>query len=362
MKRWLSSLAMIPLLLAAGPARADPAAVQAHVVAHAVDGYIRPAFTDFERAGTVLRSEIDGFCESPSLQGHEAVGAAYRAALEGYSRIEFLRFGPLLEDHRLERLVFWPDRKSTGRRQAEAIVRDHDASVLTLDSLQGKSVAVQGLSALEAVLFDGARTALLAGGEDGRFRCAYARVIAENVAVIGAELVAGWTGPDNYGALLLEPGPDNPVYRSHQESAAEILGSITTGLQIIRDQKLLPVIGDSIDKVKPKRAPFRRSGNTMAMCAAGASGLRNFVVSMALEGVLGEESSWLANSIPFELANAARVLRSVPEPLTKTAKDPGVYGKLAYVNLVLGGLRQTVGEDLAAALFTIMGFNSLDGD
>ena len=337
-------------------------AAQAHIVSRAVDGYIRPAFARFADAGATLQRDIDGFCSAPSIEGHDAVAASYRAALQGFAGVQFLRFGPLLQDHRLERLVFWPDRKSTGRRQAERIVKQHDDSVLSLDSLRIKSVAVQGLSALEVTLFNGARKSLLAGGADGKFRCAYARVIAENVVEITAHLRDEWADQQGYAAILTKPGAKNATYRSHQEAAAEIVGSLTTGLQIIRDQQLLPVISTEIKKARPKRALFRRSGDTVAILSAGTKGLHDMVVALDLDSVLGEDDAWLANSIPFELSNALRVLDDVPEPLTKTLKDPGVYGKLSYVNLVLADLRSTVGEGLAAALAILMGFNALDGD
>lgn len=360
-------LAVLCVLLAGAivpmdTARADTDANQAQVVASAVDHYIRPAFADLAVAGTDLQSSIAAFCEAPSAAGYNQAAEFYRAALQGFARVEFLRFGPLLEDHRLERLVFWPDRKSTGRRQAERIVATHDDSVLTLDALRGKSVATQGLTALEVVLFDDAREGLLAGGEDAQFRCAYARVIGENIVDITASLRDEWAADDGYAALLTHPGADNAIYRTHQEAAAEIIESLTTGLQIIRDQKLLPILGSERAKARPKRAPFRRSGNTVALLAAGVSGLRDMVVALHLDLMLDEADSWLANSVPFELSNALRVLEGVPEPLTKTLRDPGVYGKLSYANLVLGSLRETVGENLAAALAIIMGFNALDGD
>lgn len=359
----LVRLLLAVLLASAVPARAaDPDAAQAHVVAHAVDGYIRPAFADFAKAGGRLRDTVDRFCAAPDAAGHDAVADAYRAALTAFARIEFLRFGPLLVEHRLERLLFWPDRKSTGRRQAEQIVATRDDSALTLASLRGKSVAVQGLSAMEVTLFDGARQALLAQDDDGRFRCAYGRVLAENVAAIGAELAAEWASDKGIARALREPGEANDAYRTHQEAAAEIIGALTTGLQIIRDQQLLPVIGSEIAKARPRMGILRRSENTVTMYVAAASGLADMVAAMDLAAVLDAEDAWLADGIAFELSNVRKALAEVPEPLTETLADPLVYGKLAYVDLVLGNLRETIGENLSAALAITMGFNALDGD
>ncbi len=190
---------MAAITLPSTAARADADADQAHVVAGALNGYIRPAFVGLAQAGTALQSSVATFCKTPDAVAHAAAATTYRAALEAFARVEFLRFGPLMSEHRLERLVFWPDRKSTGRRQVERIVATHDASVLSLESLRVKSVAVQGLSALEEVLFNDALDVLLKGGEDATFRCAYAGVLAENIAVITSQLSAEWNAADGYG-------------------------------------------------------------------------------------------------------------------------------------------------------------------
>ncbi|MDJ0932632.1 imelysin family protein [Breoghania sp.] len=136
-----------------GQARADVAENHQRFVANAVDGYIRPEFEHFSQTLHGLETAIDGLCEAPDAATYSKAQAAYSQALAGFARINFLRFGPLIEDHRLERLVFWPDRKSIGRRQEQQVICDRDESVLALESLQEKSVVVQGLLALEPVHF-----------------------------------------------------------------------------------------------------------------------------------------------------------------------------------------------------------------
>ncbi|MEI2387261.1 imelysin family protein [Breoghania sp. JC706] len=345
-----------------GTARADVAEDHHRFVANAIDGYIRPEFRHFSRLLHVLDAQIGDFCAAPDAAGYEKMARAYSDALAGFARIGFLRFGPLIEDHRLERILFWPDRKSTGRRQAEQAVAEHDASVLTLNSLQGKSVAMQGLLALEPVLFDEAREALLSGGDDATFRCGYAGVIGANLAEMSDSIAAEWAAPDGYAALLLQPGPDNVAYRSDQEAASQVLGALTTGLQIVRDQWIGPILGSGPHRPKPRMALFRRSGNSLVMIEAAVGGLRDYLAALDIAPMLDEQDAWLNGSLQFELSNVLEKLRELKEPLTKTLRNPEAYDKLAFIDVVLNSVRDSASEELAIALKIQVGFNALDGD
>ena len=362
MRAGLAGLVLAAILSLGGAVRADVAEDHHAFVKNAVDGYIRPEFRHFSATLHTLDERIGAFCAKPDAAGYEGVAAAYSDALAGFARVGFLRFGPLIDDHRLERILFWPDRKSTGRRQAEQAVADHDQSVLTLSSLKDKSVAMQGLLALEPVLFDDARAPLIADGEDAAFRCGYAKAIGGNLVEMSDAIAAEWAAPDGYAALLLKPGPDNVAFRSDQEAASQVLGALTTGLQIVRDQWIRPIMGSGPDKPKPRMALFRRSGNSLAMIGAGVGGLKDYLAALDIEPLLDEEFAWMGASLQFELSNAMKTLGEMKEPLTKTLRKRETYDKLAFVDVVLDSVRDSVSEELAIALKIQVGFNALDGD
>ena len=85
----------------------------------------------------------------------------------------------MTKENRLERILFWPDRKSTGLKQVQRALAEKDATATNPAKLKGKSVAMQGLGALEFVLFGTGAEKLAGPGED--YRCAYGRAIAGNV-------------------------------------------------------------------------------------------------------------------------------------------------------------------------------------
>lgn len=350
------------VLTAALPARAETADIHRTLVSNAVNGYIRPEFETFSRKVEGLEEAVATLCAAPGPDAYDRAAKAYSDALASFARINFIRFGPLSVDHRLERLVFWPDRKSTGRRQAEAIVATKDETALDLPSLRQKSVAVQGLSAMQAALFDDGRGPVLAAGAAGAFRCAYAMTVMENVTRMADAMAAEWRAEDGYSRLLLEPGPDNAAFRNAQEAASDVLAALTTGLQIVRDQQVGPILGASHERANPKLALFRRSGNSLVIMSAGVEGLRDYLAALDIAPLLDEDNTWLVDTLAFEFRNVLTALAALEEPLTDTLRAREAYDKLDFVAVVLRSVRETIAETLSVALKIQVGFNALDGD
>ncbi len=64
-------------------------------------------------------------------------------------------FGPIMSEHRLERFYFWPDPRGTTARQLSAAAgQTRSRRVARRRSFVKQSVAVQGLSALEILIYD----------------------------------------------------------------------------------------------------------------------------------------------------------------------------------------------------------------
>ena len=101
---------------------------------------------------------------------------AFRPTTDAWSYAEIIRFGPITEQNRLERMLFWPDRKGIGLKQVQATLAAKDATAADPAQLPAKSVAMQGLGALEFVLFGTGAEALATAGDP--YRCRYGAAIA----------------------------------------------------------------------------------------------------------------------------------------------------------------------------------------
>jgi predicted lipoprotein len=355
----LAAAVAITLAAVASAFAAASEADLAAFVRRAVDEHVRPLHRDFAARSEDLRVAAVALCDAPSAEGLRRVEAALDGAILAVSALEVVRVGPIASRNRRERLDYWPDARGRGLAEVRRILAAETPEDLDVAVLAAKSVAVQGLPAFEYLLLgDGAG----AMSEPGSFRCAYARAIAANVAAIGREMAAEWAVDDGAAALLLAPGPDNPLYRDHAEAAGAIVGGIATAMEIIADQKITAILGSDPAKPRPRLAPWWRSSRTFAAFAATVgSAHRLFAVSGARD-LLAPDDRWIARAVDFQFANADRVLAPLGPDVAAVVAEPAGRETLGYLRIVTRDIKGAVGVDFAKAIGLTRGFNALDGD
>ncbi|KQR77981.1 imelysin family protein [Rhizobium sp. Leaf341] len=334
------------------------------VMTRAVDGFIRPGYRDLVERTGALADHLRPLCHRPSPRSLAHAKRAFTDVTAAWSRIEIVRVGPVLDDNRFERVLFFPDRKSTGLKQVQRILAEGDETATIATSLRGKSVAVQGLGALEYVLF-GTDADVLLDAPDG-FRCRYARAIAENLTSVAAELSAAWENPRGVQAAWKAPGPDNPLYRTEGEAATELLGILVHGVESLRDQRLRPVFAGAITPAPspghPKLAVYWRSGQTMASVAGNARGLKALFDSSGMRTLLPADKQSIAASIDIVLNDLIASADAVDRPIDTSLTDPAEREKLLLVLRNANDLLQRLNLDFGAAIGLGAGFSFADGD
>lgn len=368
----LLAVGLVAGLAGAGAVRADNEAQTAAAASidfdHAglarqfLTGYIRPKAAAFADVSSKLSADIDHACAQRSAKTLRAAVAAFRSAAGAYGEFEMVRFGPTREANRQERLVLYPDRKGLVRRQVEAAIASRDQSVTSARALAGKSVALQGFSALDILLGERDRAALLAKGEDGAFRCAYARAIGENISAIAREIAVGWSDENGYGLAMLSPGPDNPAYLKSEEVSLEIFNAFANGIEQVRDIRLAGPIGlRGLDKAATPGI-LENSALTLPMVAANIAGLQALYHDGGLEQRLAKQDGDIADLVDRELKTALDLARKVG-----SAPDLGQLSASDKTKLVSMGFPLKNAKQLASTLFgqstgLSVGFNAGDGD
>jgi predicted lipoprotein len=358
--RLLAASLLAAVLLAVTTVRADAEPIadrQRAVVTKAVEDYIRPSYATFRERAERLNGTVGTFCRTRAASDHAAVEAAFRDAVEAWARLDFLRFGPAASEARLERVAFWPDPRGFVERQLRQLLASGDLETLDAARIAGQSAAVQGLPALERLVVaipDDPPP------DDLDRRCIVATAAAGNVAAIAAELDGAWRSSD---VLLLTPGPENPAYRSWEESANEVLKASLTGLEQVRDLALRPALGDAPDKAKPNRFPYAKSGDTIDYLAAAVAAQDALIAKSGIAAGLPEADQWAERSVHFELGQAERTIAGLNgTAIAAIATEPALRGKLDYVTIALASVRATMATTIAADLGLSVGFNALDGD
>lgn len=342
------------------PAAAHAAMPASDVIGQAIDGFIRPAYGDLAERTASLEKSVEALCAAPSQASLDATRAGFGLAAQSWSKVELITFGPIRTDNRLERMLFWPDRKSIGLKQVQAALASKDPDAADAEKIARKSVAMQGFGALEYVLF-GTDADELATPEGG-WRCAFGAAVAENIATISANVRDDWNKPDGFAAIWSSPGPDNLTYRNGSEAVTELVGVFINGLEMVRDVRLRGFLGLRQEKDKPKQALYWRSQGTTLSLAANLEGLGGLFRASHLADALSPESRWIAESIEIQLANGAQAARSVQGPTEEVLADPARREKLNYLGTVTSSLSNLFGVRLSGEFGLTAGFSSLDGD
>jgi len=325
----------------------------------AVEGFVKPAYAAFHNSTAALKSSVGELCAGPSPAALDAARAAFSETTRAWSEVEIIRIGPVTEENRLERVLYWPDRKSIGLKQVQAAIAERDASVTDTARLAEKSVAMQGLGALEFVLF-GTGSEELAKGE--AFRCSYGAAISGNLDTIAETVEKGWEDPSGFGASWANPSSSNAFYRTDAEALTDLLEVFISGTELVRDQRINSFLGETEKADKPKQALYWRSQGTAEALGGNMAGMKALFDASDLAGTLPANSRWIAQSINFELGNAIRAAEGASGPIDEVLADPTRRGKVAYFKLVTTSLSELFGKRLSAELGLTAGFSSLDGD
>ncbi|WLR96819.1 imelysin family protein [Shinella sumterensis] len=358
----LTVTATLPALAQEGTAPVPPDLTDENVVGvmtKAVDEVIRPGYRAFHTSAGALARATDAFCAAPSAEARQAVDTAFRQAVADWGRIEIVRIGPVLDDNRFERILFYPDRKSTGLKQVQALLQKQDPADADAATMGARSVAIQGFGALEFALYGTGADALMAG-PDG-FRCRYAAAVASHIEKTAGQLVAAWDAPDGVQRDWKHPGPQNPVFRTGREAMTALLGILVHGAEAVRDQRIETFYRHG-GIARPKSALFWRSGNTWVSIGANIEGLRALFDTSGMAGLIDPGFVSIGGNIDFVLKALARVTPTIDPDIEKAVSTPGEQQKIAFLLVNSRDLIERLNGEYGTAMGLGAGFSFADGD
>ncbi|MCJ8149073.1 imelysin family protein [Shinella sedimenti] len=354
--------ATLPALAQEGTAPVPPDLTDENVVGvmtKAVDEVIRPGYRAFHASAGALAEATDAFCASPSTETRQAVDTAFRQAVADWGRIEIVRIGPVLDDNRFERILFYPDRKSTGLKQVQALLQKQDPADADAATMGTRSVAIQGFGALEFALYGTGADALMTGPES--FRCRYAAAVASHIEKTAGQLVAAWDAPDGVQQHWKHPGPQNPVFRTGREAMTALLGILVHGAEAVRDQRIETFYRHG-GIARPKSALFWRSGNTWVSIGANIEGLRALFDTSGMAGLIDPSFVSIGGNIDFVLKALARVTPTIDPDIEKAVSTPEEQQKIAFLLVNSRDLIERLNGEYGTAMGLGAGFSFADGD
>ncbi|AMG31731.1 iron-regulated protein A precursor [Grimontia hollisae] len=235
-------------------------------------------------------------------------------------------------------LQFYPDKKNTTGRQLNQLIKSKES--VSTETLSGKSVAVQGLGAMEWLLFDQASVGAMPS------RCPLAQAVAARVYQSAQEMHRAWKNNPWQGV------------DSKQHEAA-ILAGMATQLDAIAKTLSLPMGKPGFPK--PYQAQAWRSGQSLSLLKTGLVALlqRN---QKTLQPLLAQKGhQLLSDRVTKHLLQA---IESVPDSkaIAPLLEEKAEYQTLMVTANHLHYLQVALSDEVGPSLGVVVGFNATDGD
>lgn len=320
-----------------------------------VDKFAVPRFEVLLKTSKQLVDSTDSFCGTVSDENLSSFKLEFHKVMDAWQQAQILRSGPEELLMRSFRVEMWPDRSNTGAKQILKLLKAKDLDALKPDVFSRSSTAVQGLSAIERLVFaKGVKASDFEEGGKGNYRCQLLQAMSKNVNSISTDLLKEWE--TSYKETVTTLSEENDVFESHKEVASIFLKEATTQLQAVYDQKFKRPFDKK--RFRLKRSESWRSGRS----------LRNIQLNLESAQELYQlgfsthlKDAALKKKLEEEFRQAIETGKKFTDMDLKKAHDDHLEAVTKWMKEV-SELKRTLTVDVPKALDIPLGFNSLDGD
>ena len=291
-----------------------------------------------------LNQQSASFCTSPVEENFQALRKSWSDAMLAWQSVEAVSQIYLEENMESWRFQFWPDKKNLTGRKIEALLKKPVGENLTEES-----VIVQGLSALEYLLFDPSNGQRILLGEDNR--CRFLKAVSNTLVLNTDEMTRKWQlhGTLNNEYNSVEPEKQVTVPTLVLNSL-DVLSS-----RLIREVKL--PLGKQ--KVNHYLAESWRSGQSLSNIKHSLT-VGQKMTSFVLKSTLSEQDRQVWQGLEEDLIRLDNEMELLPVSISGLMELHGREPLLA-LNENLSDLRVNI-QKASSALNIPLGFNTNDGD
>ena len=100
-----------------------------------------------------MQTRLEALCKAPGDDTLKSAQQQFAALTAAWARIQYISFGPIFEHQRAFRIEYWPDKRNVVGRQLAEVLKKQDHAALEPERFATTTVGVQGLPALERLLF-----------------------------------------------------------------------------------------------------------------------------------------------------------------------------------------------------------------
>ncbi len=314
------------------------------------DELIIPAYQNLASSSEQLISSAVSFCSDLRSENLNSLKNSYQASMLAWQKVQHIQFGPITYFNWNYRMQYWPDERGASGRQLDALIAAQDEEILTSNAFPRQSVGVQGMPALERILYD---ANALNTFQNNPYLCSLTETIARNINEISAGVTQRWV--DEYRALVLEPAAGG-FYENAEDLSIDFLKALQEAIAKIRDFKLAPALGESFDSARARSAESWRSESSLANISNNLDSLALFFSAYS-PAFHGED----VEAINQGFSDLGVTLSALPDSLVTAIRDETLYFQLQALHAQVEALHEAL-ETALKNTDLYLGFNSLDGD
>lgn len=294
----------------------------------------------FNVAMDALHQQALQYCDNDTSLG--SVEQAWQQGMQQWMWLQGQERGPMLALEQNWNIQFWPDKKNTTGRKMAAASKQSSWSV---SEVKNESVTVQGLGAVEWMLFDVKGRPSI----ESKSNCSLLSAITGSLAERSATMLTAWS--------------ENP-WQALDEKAwhAEYLALQTNQLDYTMKKLSRPLA--KIGAAKPYFSESWRAKTSMTNIKSNVEALQALYLAngQGLDSILRHSGdSRLADSIKQQFVTLLDTWPENPSLFELLQDKDGYRAALSQYNK-LEQLKYLISEEAAVKLGIVIGFNATDGD
>ncbi len=348
----LSGLVLSLCLVACGGGGNDQdAGTTSAINEQAINNVIIPGNQRFAASTLSLRDQAENFC----AQGADidALQLAWLQAMSDWQSIQLVNFGPADEETRL-RVQFYPDERGRVATQVDDVLAD--SQPITVNRIANATAPLQGLPALEYLIFARDAESLFDAADTGARRCDLLLAISSHLSTRSADLLAAWQADAEFRVTRDIDG------------IADLTEAVITHVVFLRDDKLGRPLGIRNGNVpQPQNCESALSGSSSENLRDALSAIETLFTGMGDnpgldDGLIGAGYLDYLAQVLNALGESRGTLDTLTLPFCEAIADDENRDRLFM--LFDGPLRElrNLMQELPGRLAVNTGFNANDGD
>lgn len=343
------------------------------VLGHMSVNLFLPAHQKFAQSSAALAQVWPQACAQNDFA---SLRQQWRHSMQAWAQVRWLTFGPLAEENRAWRVQFWPDKKDLVGRQTQAWLAVEPTP--DAQAIYQASIALQGLPALEYLLFD-------PQAQGQKNLCALGQAVSTNLARVSQEMYQAWQAEEGLAYQVRQAAVGEGYFPSASAAISTLVRDMNLYLQLVSERKLARALGAPQQR-RPWQLEFWRSQTSLQAVSTSLHtlagvwsgdyqaldlpqaltslpeayqgyGLRQYVVD------LGQAA--LAQRIDQAWQQVEQTLLQLTDTSAfRVLKTEDTQGIQALENLIhqLTQLENLINQELNPVLGVVIGFNAQDGD